>query len=224
MTADKTVDIQDLKIVGEGLDDNSIKIMTLDENTATARTFFWIPAEYADPDAYPGFELGKEGWFDFDNWEKAQGDFAKIFEEGEGFLLDNANGAEVTIVYAGEVVNGATLIPIGALSTIGGNMTPVALDIQRFVVEGEGLDDNSIKIMTLDENTATARTFFWIPADYADPDAYPGFELGKEGWFDFDNWEKAQGDFAKEFLAGEGFLLDNGNAAEASLKIPSPLE
>ena len=198
--------IQAIKIVGTGLDDNSIQIQTLTAGGATDQTFMWIPADYAE-----GYGMTGEGWFDMDNWDVAD----KTFAEGEAYILVNNVGNGVTVQYCGEVIQGATQVPVASDVSMSGNMTPVPFSIQAFVVDGEGLDDNSIQIQTLTAGGATDQTFMWIPADYAE-----GYGMSGEGWFDMDNWDVAD----KDFAAAEGFVLINNVGDGPTLTIPSALE
>ena len=198
--------IQAIKIVGTGLDDNSIQIQTLTAGGATDQTFLWIPADYAS-----GYGMTGEGWFDMDNWDVAD----KSFAEGEAYILINNVGSGVNVQYCGEVVQGATQIPMASDVSMSGNMTPKEFSIQAFVVDGTGLDDNSIQIQTLTAGGATDQTFLWIPADFAS-----GYGMSGEGWFDMDNWDVAD----KDFAAAEGFVLINNVGDGPTLTIPSALE
>ena len=201
------VDINEIKVSGEGIGAGQIQIQTLTSGAATDRTFFWIPADEAGD-----YEMQEAGWFDVDEWAPA----ANVkFGDGEGFLTSNDYGDGATITFAGQVSSGSTVFPIAENYSVAGNASPVAIDINDMVVSGEGIGAGQIQIQTLTSGAATDRTFFWIPADEAGD-----YEMEDEGWFDVDEWAPAAN---VEFAAGEGFLLSNDFGEGATLTIPSPL-
>ena len=200
-----SVDIQSIVVEGEGVTAGAIQIQTLTSGGETAETFYWIPA-----DEVGDYDMEAAGWFDVDNWCVAD----KTFADGEGFLTSNDFGDGATIMFAGQVADGATESEISSNFAVAGNCTPVAVDIQSIVVTGEGVTAGAIQIQTLTSGGETAETFYWVPAD-----EIGDYDMEEEGWFDVDNWCVAD----KTFAAGEGFLTSNDFGDGATLKIPSPL-
>ncbi len=126
----------------------------------------------------------------------------------------NDFGTGATITYAGQVVNGATVIPLAPDVSVSGNCTPVDIDIQSMVCEGEGLAGGLVQLQTLTATAETGRTFVWIPASEAGD-----YGLEGEGWYDADEGCVAE----KTFVAGEGFVVMNDYGEGATLKLPSAL-
>ena len=202
-----TIDIQDIKVQGGGLFGGMIQIQTLTGGGATDETFFWIPeAEAGD------YGMEGEGWWDMNTGVAAE----KTFLEGEAYVLSNDYGDGATMLYNGEVLSGATAVPISENNvSISGNMTPSDFDIQAFVVDGESLFGGMIQIQTLTGGGATDETYFWIPEAEAGDYGMEG-----EGWWDMNTGVAAE----KTFNAGEGFILSNDYGDGATLTIPSALE
>ena len=203
----ESVNINDFKITGEGLAAGDVQIQTLSSGAATDRTFFWIPAAEAED-----YEMEGEGWYDYDEGIPAED---VTFADGEGFLTSNDFGEGAQITFAGQVASGTTQVPIAENYSVGGNATPVAIDINQIVVDGDGLTAGDVQIQTLTSGAATDRTFFWIPAAEAED-----YEMEGEGWFDADEFVPAAD---VSFAAGEGFLLVNGFGEGATLTLPSVL-
>ena len=202
-----TIDIQDIKVQGEGVLGGLIQIQTLTAGGATDETFYWIPESEAGDYGMEG-----EGWLDANTAEAAE----KTFAEGEAYVLSNDYGDGATLLYNGEVLAGATVVPISENNvSISGNMTPTGFDIQAFVVDGEAVLGGLIQIQTLTAGGATDETFYWIPESEAGDYGMEG-----EGWLDANTAEAAEHLFA----AGEGFILSNDYGDGATLTIPSALE
>ena len=203
-----TIDIQDIKVQGVGLAGGQIQIQTLTAGGATDETYLWIPEGEAGD-----WGLAGECWYD-----TATGDAAvRTFSEGEAYVLSNDYGDGASILYNGEVLQGATEVPISEYNvSISGNMTPKDnMDIQAFTVDGTGLAGGQIQIQTLTAGGATDETYLWIPKGEAGD-----WGLAGECWYD-----TATGDTAvKTFAAGEGFILSNDFGDGAILTIPSALE
>lgn len=200
------INIQDLKVVGEGIPGGAVQIQTLTSGGVTDLIFFWIPAEEAE-----GYGMSEAGWLDMNTGMAAD----KIFAQGEAFVFANEFGAGAKILYSGAVLPGATIVPIPELTSVSGNMTPSAFDIQAFIVEGEGIPGGAIQMQTLTSGGATDLIFFWIPAEEAE-----GYGMSEAGWLDMNTGAAAE----HEFLAAEGFVLSNDFGSGATLKIPSALE
>ena len=207
------IDIQDIKVKGDDLGYGEVQMWTINADAETDLNFVWLPESMVNPEDYPGLE--EAGWFDEGNWFAAD----KTFEEGEAYMLNNGKGAGVEITYAGEVFDGATLVPVSENNySLSGNMTPVAFDIQRFVVKGDDLGYGEVQMWTINADAETDLNFVWLPESMVNPEDYPGLE--EAGWFDEGNWFAAE----HEFLAGDGFMMNNGKGAGVSLKMPNPME
>ena len=202
-----TVDIQDIKVVADGISSGAVQIQTLAGDGSTDEIFMWIPeSEAAD------MGMDGEGWFDPNTGVAAE----RTFAEGEAYVLSNDYGDGATLLYSGEVLAGATAVPISENNvSISGNMTPVAFDIAAFVVDGDGISSGAVQIQTLAGDGSTDEIFMWIPESEA---ADMGME--GEGWFDPNTGATAE----HEFAAGEGFILSNDYGEGATLTIPSALE
>ena len=188
ISADAT-DVQTLKVSGEGLASGAMQVMTLTSGLATEATYQWIVEEEAGD-----YDMEGEGWFNPDEWAQAE----KTFGEGEGFVVLSDLGEGVgSIAFSGEVVEGATVIPLGTSANMCGNMTPVNVDVQAIAAEGEGLASGAIQIMTLTSGLATEATYQWIVEEEAGD-----YDMEAAGWFNPDEWAQAE----KTFAPGEGFV------------------
>ena len=202
-----TIDIQDIKIVADGISSGAVQIQTLTSGGATDEIFMWIPESEAVDMGMEG-----EGWFDPNTGAAAE----KTFAEGEAYVLSNDYGDGATTLYNGEVLQGSTQVPISDYNvSISGNMTPKAFDIQAFTVDAAGISSGAVQIQTLTAGGVTDEIFMWIPESEASDMGMEG-----EGWFDPNTGAAAE----KGFNAGEGFILSNDYGSGATLTIPSALE
>ena len=200
-----TVDIQSIKVAGEGLAGGQVQIQTMTAGGTTDRTFAWITADEAGD-----YDMEGEGWYDADEGVAAE----MTFEIGEGFVTMNDFGEGATVTYAGAVPMGATEIPLAPNVSLAGNSTPVSLDIQSIVCSGEGLAGGQIQIQTMTSGGTTDRTFAWITADEA-----VDYDMEGEGWYDADEGVTAEMTFAP----GAGFVVMNDYGEGATMTLPSPL-
>ena len=112
-----SVNIQDIKITGATDWNDSIQV--LDEGGATIAQYFYATAEQSG--------AGADGWLD-DTLALAD----VTLEAGQSILIDTADTA--TITFAGQVSTSDTVVETVAGFNFVGNNTPVAIDIQDFVI------------------------------------------------------------------------------------------
>ena len=206
ISADAT-DVQTLKVSGEGLASGAMQIMTLTSGLATEATYQWIVEEEAGD-----YDMEAAGWFNPDEWAQAE----NAFGEGEGFVVLSDLGEDVgSIAFSGEVVEGATVIPLGTSANMCGNMTAVDVDVQAIAAAGEGLASGAVQIMTLTSGLATEATYQWIVEEEAGD-----YDMEAAGWFNPDEWAQAE----KMFAPGEGFVaLSDLPDDVASITIPAAI-
>ena len=203
-----TVDIQDIKVRADGIWGGAIQIQTLNGGGSTDEIFVWIPESEA-----VDYGMEGEGWWDMNTGLAAE----KTFLEGEAYVLSNDYGDGSALLYNGEVLQGATEVPISDNNvSISGNMTPKDnVDIQAFVVDADGIWGGAVQLQTLNGGGSTDEIFVWIPESEA-----VDYGMEGEGWWDMNTGLAAE----KTFDAGEGFILSNDYGSGATLTIPSALE
>ena len=184
--------MQSLKASGEGLATGAMQIMTLTSALETEATYIWV----TDEDAAE-YDMEAAGWFNPDEWAQAE----KTFGDGDGMVVSSDLDDNVgSVTFSGEVIFGATVIPLGTSANMCGNMTPVDLDVQSIAAAGEGLATGAMQIMTLTSALETEATYIWITEEDA-----AEYDMEAAGWFNPDEWAQAE----KTFAPGEGFVASS---------------
>ena len=223
--ASEAMNIQDIipnVPAGEELYSGAFGIMTLTDDTATDKTYFYVTAE--DAEEVDGVAMA--GWFDENMSKRLSGDDAVTFAPGEGFLV-LSDFDDVTVTFAGKVAKGDTIVQIAAGANFCGNNALQPLDIQSIAIgtecdaagnistPAEDLYSGAFGIMTLTDDTATDKTYFYVTAE----DAKEVDGVAMAGWFDENMSERLTEANAVTFEAGEGFLILS-DFDEAYVKIP----
>ena len=210
MVGSAGMDIQNIVPSGDGMYGGAVTLKLLNANLGDLAEYLYLPAEEA-PD------LTTAGWY--------LDDFAtlvdKTFDVGEGFILVNAL-ANASVRYSGEVMVGKPTWELAPNANLGGNITPIDLDIQDIklgtAVDAEGnLTDEfdeiyggCITLKLLNANLGDLAEYLYLPAGEA-----PG---GVAGWY-LDDFSTAADE---TFAPGDGFILVSGLAAGFA-QIPAAL-
>ena len=191
ITAEGT-DVQSLKASGEGLATGAMQIMTLTSGLSTEATYIWVVEDEAGD-----YDMEAAGWFNSDEWVPAE----KTFGDGDGMVVSSDLDANVgSVTFAGEVIVGSTVVPLGKSANMCGNMTAKDVDIQSIAASGEGLATGAMQIMTLTSGLSTEATYIWVVEEEAGD-----YDMETEGWFNSDEWVPAE----KTFAPGEGFIASS---------------
>ena len=177
-------------------------IQTLDEDGCGGEEVFFymtVADDYGCP---------KDGWYNDD----AETFATRVFDRAEGFIINNSVGAETGVQYAGQVNLAETDIPVREYYSIQGNFRPVVISIQDITPispdEEIGVGGGCFDIQTLDEDGCGGEEVFFymtVADDYGCP---------KDGWYNDD----AETFATREFVAGEGFIINNSIGAEATIR------
>ena len=193
--------IQDVKIMGENVTGDaaqSLQILDDEGNVQDEDFYSWFNAGQAYKDA-------PVGWYD-ENFDPAE----RALDIGQAFLLSNDDG-EYTIQFSGEVVFSS--IPAYECAegyTSIGNITPIAKDIQKFVLSGENVTGDaaqSLQILDSEGNVPDEDFYSWFNAGQAYKDA-------PAGWYD-ENFDPA----VRDIEPGQAFLISN-DEGESTISIP----
>ena len=182
-----SIHIQDIKIANAT--DWSDSIQVLDDGGATIATYVYASATES------GYEA--DGWLSED-----MGSLANItFAPGQSILIDTADSAKLT--FAGAVSTADTVVETVPGFNFVGNNTPVAINIQDFVIAGA--TDWSDSIQVLDDGGATIATYVYASA------AESGYEA--DGWLSED-----MGSLANVVIEpGQGILIDTADVATITI-------
>ena len=140
-----TIDLQEIKC-GEGCSD-SVSLKILDSIGIGGDSYFWIN--------WYGENGDESCWVD--------GEFNKVdkfpIQPGEGLWV-SADDATQTFLSAGQVGTSDVAVQLRAGSTMTGNPTPVAIDLQDIRC-GEGCSD-SVSLKILNNIGIGGDSYFWI--------------------------------------------------------------
>jgi hypothetical protein len=187
---DKSIKITDLTPTGDEIDgDGAIYLQTLDAFGRTLVTYSWI--DWGGDDV---------GWMN-DDFEKVD----VTFQPGQG-LWTSAQNSQTGLRSCGEVSLSDCKVQLRDGATGTGNMTPIAINIQDLVLEGDEIDtEGAIYIQTLDAFGRTLETYSWI--DWGGDDV---------GWMN-DDFEKVD----VTFQPGQGLWVSAQNE-KTYLRFPAP--
>ena len=180
--------LQAIVPTGSDTSDN-VSLQTLDSSGRTVDMYYWNDWASDEP-----------CWVD-DNFEKVEGVF---FAPGAGLWIQGSS-SEQGIQSAGQVGESDTLIQLRFGATATGNPTPVTIDLQDIIPEGDETSDN-VSLQTLNSSGKTVQMYFWN--DWA---------CDEPCWVD-DNFEKVEG---VTFGPGAGLLV-SGSSDSQYLRFPAP--
>ena len=202
-------------------------------NTFTAEGLFdkglvYIPAWLAEGLSGDfGYEV-KPGWYDQFDEEFKNSYNTQIIDFGKGTIA-KAGGAGAKVTFAGTVKNAPTVVDAGAF-TITGNASPISRTMKEFVVNCDEEDPEATTGWIAYADTINVFTteglfdkgFVYIPAWLAEGLSGDfGYEV-KPGWYDQFDEEFKNSYNARNFAAGEGFVVKAGGAG-ATITIKSAL-
>jgi hypothetical protein len=179
-------------------------------NTDTANTE--ITATYIDAATAAGLgDAGLQGWWD-PSIENRLDDLE--FAPGQGFLC-NFNSVGVSFTYAGEVLQGSTVLDLsGQTFPMVANFTPVDLTLGDLVAAGMDPTGDIIQFLS----TATANTE--ITATYIDAATAAGLgDAGLQGWWD----PSIENRLDSQALPMGTAFLGNFNSPSVTITFPNPM-
>ena len=188
------ISINDIKPVGDTIDQGVVSIQTLDAYGSKVAAYTYMGEDMFDDDC-------PAGWYDDD------GIVSVTFPAGTGLWVSGPN-ADTSITFSGAVPKSDVKIMLCRGYTATVNMMPTAVAIQDIVAEGPTVNAGVVSIQTLDAYGSKVAAYTYMGDDVFDDDC-------PAGWYDDD------GRVTGSLSAGEGLWV-SGPDTETSITIPAP--
>ena len=209
---DEGIDIQAIKLVGDGVTSGADTLQLLNENSVATEIFTWATgwdSPHYDAEGNPVDCWMNAGW---DDWE------VRTLSKGTGMLINTQNpGCKIRC--SGEVRKEASFVTLGAGFTMLGNTTPVDVDIQKIrLLDGDDptalVTSGADTIQFLNDESVANEIYTWATgwdSPHYDEEGNPVDCWMNAGW---DDWQ------VMDVTAGRAFLINVQNAG-VKIKLPA---